>query len=129
MTVLVEKPYLQQNPETLQGALMALAESMVFITSAKNKPAVLETITKQFKLSDSAAAEGAYQDVLTLVRMEEHRKPYVSMDGLKILQRLLKNQNPRVGELNMENIVDSSIVQKMDGSGFFEKLYADYGVK
>jgi hypothetical protein len=108
---------------------MALAESMVFITSAKNKPAVLETITKQFKLSDSAAAEGAYQDVLTLVRMEEHRKPYVSMDGLKILQRLLRNQNPRVGELNMENIVDSSIVQKMDGSGFFEKLYADYGVK
>ena len=129
MTVLVEKPYLQQNAETLQGVLMALAEGMVFITSAKNKPAVLETITKQFKLSDPAAAEGAYQDVLTLVRMEEHRKPYVSMDGLKILQRLLKAQNPRVGELKMETLVDSSIVQKMDDSGFFEKLYAHYGVK
>jgi ABC-type nitrate/sulfonate/bicarbonate transport system substrate-binding protein len=129
MTVLVEKPYLQQNPETLQGVLMALAEGMVFITNGKNKPAVLETITKQFKLSDPAAAEGAYQDVLTLVRMEEYRKPYVSMDGLKILQRLLKAQNPRVGDLKMETLVDSSIVQKMDGSGFFEKLYADYGVK
>ena len=48
MTVLVEKPYLQQNAGTLQGVLMALAEGMVFITSARSKPAVLETITKQF---------------------------------------------------------------------------------
>src|SRR3954469_9936935 len=32
MTVLVEKPYLQQKPETLQGVLMALAEGMAFIT-------------------------------------------------------------------------------------------------
>ena len=129
MTVLVEKPYLQQNAETLQGVLMALAEGMVFITSAKHKPVVLETITKQFKLNDPAAAEGAYQDVLTLVRMEEYRKPYVSMDGLKVLQRLLKGQNPRIAELKMEALVDSTIVEKMDGSNFFEKLYAQYGVK
>ena len=129
MTVLVEKPYLQQNAETLQGVLMALAEGMVFITSARTKPAVLETITKQFKLNDPAAAEGAYQDVLTLVRMEEYRKPYVSMDGLKVLQRLLKGQNPRIAELKMEALVDSTIVEKMDGSNFFEKLYAQYGVK
>jgi ABC-type nitrate/sulfonate/bicarbonate transport system substrate-binding protein len=129
MTVLVEKPYLQQNAETLQGVLMALAEGMVFITSARHKPAVLETITKQFKLNDPAAAEGAYQDVLTLVRMEEYRKPYVSMDGLKVLQRLLKGQNPRIAELKMEALVDSTIVEKMDGSNFFEKLYAQYGLK
>ena len=126
MTVLVEKPYLQQNPETLQGVLMALAEGMAFITAAKNKPALIDTITKQFKLSDQAAAEGAYQDVVTMVRMEENRKPYVSMEGLKTLQRLMKTQNPRIGELKMENLVDSSIVQKIDSSGFFEKLSAEY---
>src|SRR5262245_34886866 len=75
MTVLVERPYLQQNMETLQDVLKALVEGMVFITAPKNKPAVLETITKQFKLTDQAAAEGAYQDVFTLVRLEEYRKP------------------------------------------------------
>ena len=126
MTVLVEKPYLQQNPETLQSVLMALAEGMAFVTAPKNKPALIDTITKQFKLSDPAAAEGAYQDVVTMVRMEESRKPYVSMEGLKTLQRLMKTQNPRIGELKMENLVDSSIVQKIDNSGFFEKLSAEY---
>jgi NitT/TauT family transport system substrate-binding protein len=92
MTVLVERPYLQQNMETLQDVLKALVEGMVFITAPKNKPAVLETITKRFKLTDQAAADGAYQDVFTLVRLEEYRKPYVSMDGLKILQRLMKSK-------------------------------------
>ena len=129
MTVLVEKPYLQQNMDTLQDVLKALVEGMVFITGPKNKPAALEIITKQFKLSDPAAAEGAYQDVFTLVRLEEYRKPYVSMDGLKILQRLMKSQNPRIGDIKVENLVDSSVLKKIDDSGFFERLYAEYRVK
>ena len=61
MTVLVERPYLQQNAETLQNVMKALTEAMVFTASPKNKPAVLETIMKQFKMTDTAAAEGAYQ--------------------------------------------------------------------
>src|SRR5499433_2366035 len=129
MTVLVERPYLQQNMETLQDVLKALVEGMVFITAPKNKPAVLETITKQFKLTDQAAADGAYQDVFTLVRLEEYRKPYVSMDRLKILQRLMKSQNPRIGEIKVENLVDSSVLKKIDESGFFERLYAEYKTK
>ena len=129
MTVLVEKPYLQQNMDTLQDVLKALIEGMVFITGPRNKLAVLETITKQFKLSDPAAAEGAYQDVFTLVRLEEYRKPYVSMDGLKILQRLMKSQNPRIGDIKVENLVDSSVLKKIDDSGFFERLYAEYKIK
>ncbi len=129
MTVLVEKPYLQQNMDTLQDVLKALVEGMVFITGPKNKPAVLETITKQFRLTDSAAAEGAYQDVFTLVRLEEYRKPYVSMDGLRILQRLMKSQNPRIGDIKVENLVDSSVLKKIDDSGFFERLYGEYGMK
>jgi len=129
MTVLVENPYLQQNSETLQNVIKALIEGMVFITAGKHKSAVLDTISKQFKLTDPAAAEGAYQDVFTLVRLEEYRKPYVSMEGLKILQRLMKSQNPRIGDIKVENLVDSSVLKKIDDSGFFERLYAEYGIK
>ena len=67
--------------------------------------------------------------MFTLVRLEEYRKPYVSMDGLKILQRLMKTQNARIGDIKVENLVDSSVVKKMDDSGFFERLYGEYGVK
>ena len=129
MAVVVDKAYLQQSSDTLQDVVKAITEGMVFIANSKNKPAVIDTIIKQFKLSDPAAAEGAYQDVLNLVRLEDYRKPYVSIDGLRILQRLMKTQNPRIGDIKVESLVDSSVVKKIDESGFFEKLYAEYGAK
>jgi ABC-type nitrate/sulfonate/bicarbonate transport system substrate-binding protein len=129
MTVLVERPYLQQNPDTLQGVMMALIEGMLYTGHPRNKQVVLETLTKQFRMTDSAAAEGAYQDVATLVRLEEGRKPYVSLEGMKILQRLLAPQNPKIGSLKVENLIDSTIVKKIEDSGFFEKMNAEYGGK
>ena len=129
MAVLVEPAYLQQNPETLQNVMKALIEGMVFSASAKNKPAVIETIVKHFKLSDPAAADSAYQDILALIRAEEYRKPYVPVDGLRGLQRIMKTQNPKIGEINTDNLVDASVIRRIDQSGFFEKLYAEYGVK
>ena len=41
----------------------------------------------------------------------------------------MKTQNPRIGDVKVENLVDSSVVKKIDDSGFFERLYAEYGVK
>jgi hypothetical protein len=80
-------------------------------------------------MTDPVAAEGAYQDVATLVRLEKGRKPYVSLEGMRILQHLLKLQNPKIGEIKVESLIDSSIVKRVDDSGFFEKLIAEYGAK
>jgi ABC-type nitrate/sulfonate/bicarbonate transport system substrate-binding protein len=95
MTVSVERPYLQQNGETLQNVMKALVEAMVFIASPKNKPAVLETIMKQFKMTDVAPAEGAYQDVV-FARSTRGvpANPTCPMEAMRTLQRLLKTQKP-----------------------------------
>jgi len=129
MTVLVERPYLQQNADTLQSVMMALIEGMAFTGHPRNKAAVLETLTKQFRISDPAIAEGAYQDVAMLVRLEEGRKPYVSLEGMRILQRLLAPQNPKIGSIKVETLLDSTIVKKIEDSGFFEKINMEYGVR
>ena len=44
MTVLVERPYLQQNADTLQGVMMALIEGMLYTGHPRNKQVVLETL-------------------------------------------------------------------------------------
>ncbi|HEX2386912.1 MAG TPA: ABC transporter substrate-binding protein [Candidatus Binatia bacterium] len=129
MTLLAEKAYVQKNSETLQNVLKGLVESTVFIARPENKPAVLQTIMKHFKMTDAAAAEGAYQDVLALVRLEDYRKPYVSVDGLKTLQRMMATQSARIADVKAENLVDSTVVRKLDDGGFFERLYAEYRVK
>jgi len=129
MTLVVENAYLQQNADALPDAIKAIIEATVFTAHPKYKPKVMETIMRQFKFTDPAAGEAAYQDVVALIRAEDNRKPYVPVDGLRTLQRIMKTQNPKIGDVKVDNLVDSSIVKKLDDSGFFEKLYAEYGIK
>ncbi len=48
---------------------------------------------------------------------------------MRILQRLLAPQNPKIGSLKVESLIDSSIMKRIDDSGFFEKMAAEYGGK
>jgi hypothetical protein len=55
------------------------------------------------------------------------RKPYPGVDGLKNVQRLTKLQNPRIADLNVEELVDSRFIRRLDESGFIDRLYATSG--
>lgn len=79
------------------------------------------------KLSWKSTDECERLSETTLVRLEEGRKPYVSLEGMRILQRLLAPQNPKIGSVKVENLVDSAVIKKIEDSGFFEKMAAEYG--
>jgi hypothetical protein len=51
------------------------------------------------------------------------------MEAMRILQRLLAQKNPKIANLKVENLIDSTIVKKIEDSGFFEKMNAEYGGK
>jgi hypothetical protein len=42
-------------------------------------------------------------------------------------QRLLKTQNLRIGEVNIDDLVDSRFICKLDESGFFDRIYGNAG--
>jgi hypothetical protein len=46
------------------------------------------------------------------------RKPYPAIDGMRNVQRLLKTQNPRIADVNLEDLVDNRYIRKLDESGF-----------
>jgi len=51
------------------------------------------------------------------------RKLYPDIEGMRNVQRLLKTQNPRIGEVNVEDLVDNRYIRKLDESSFFERIY------
>jgi hypothetical protein len=51
------------------------------------------------------------------------RKPYPAIEGMRNVQRLLKTQNPRIGELNIEDLIDNRFIRKLDQSGFFKSEF------
>jgi len=44
---------------------------------------------------------------------------------MRNVQRLLKTQNPRIGDVNVEDLIDSRYIRKLDESGFFERIYGN----
>ncbi|HET9917193.1 MAG TPA: hypothetical protein VFQ89_08805 [Candidatus Binatia bacterium] len=73
---------------------------------------ILATLTKQLRMTDSAAAEGAYQDVAPFAPLDEGRQPHISLDGLLTLQRPIAPQNPKIGSIEFANLISSTIVKK-----------------
>ncbi|HEY7555520.1 MAG TPA: ABC transporter substrate-binding protein [Candidatus Binatia bacterium] len=122
--IVVRKDYLQQQQDFLENVLKALVESVAFIRSPQNKPRVIKTVMKHLRLFEPAAAEAGYK---SLVRVLD-RKPYTSREGLRNIQRMLQLNNPRVGTIKVEDLVDSTLVTRLDESGFIDRIYGNYGV-
>jgi ABC-type nitrate/sulfonate/bicarbonate transport system substrate-binding protein len=123
--IVVRGDYLQKQPRVVEGVLRALIEGLAFTVAPTNKPIVLKTMMKHLRISEPAAAEEGYQEILTSL----DRKPYPSLDGLKNIQRLGKIRDPRLAGLRLENLVDDSFVRKLDESGFIDRIYVSYGVR
>ena len=48
---------------------------------------------------------------------------------MRNVQRLLANSNPKIGAVKLEEIVDRSIVRRLDESGFIDRMYSAYPAK
>jgi ABC-type nitrate/sulfonate/bicarbonate transport system substrate-binding protein len=115
----VSRTYLDQHGPIVEKIVTALTESLVFVLQPANKPVVIKSMMKNLRLSDPAAAEDGYQDQMATLK----RKPYPSIEGLRNAQRLMALQNPKIGSVKLEDMVDAHFVRKLDESGFIDRLY------
>ena len=99
--------------------LKAILESLAYLVAPRNQSATVELIMKKLRIKDSLTAEKGYQDTVRTLA----RKSYPAVEGMRNVQRLLKTQNPRIGEVNVEDLIDNRYIRKLDESGFFERIY------
>ena len=123
--VVVTAEYLHKQPRVVEGVLQALIEGLAFTIAPANKPLVLKTLTRKLGVTDASALEEGYQEILTGL----DRKPYPALDGMKNIQRLAKIREPRLANVNIESMVDDSLMRKLDTSGFINRAYSSYGIK
>jgi len=123
--VVVKQNFLTSQRDFLRNFLRAIGEAQLFVLSSARKPAVLKVLTKRLNIADPAVAEDALQDLLK--RLD--KKPIPSIQALRNIQRFLQTQNPKVGQVKLEELIDDSIVRELDKSGYFDRIIAEYGVK
>jgi len=123
----VKKSYLQRQPEIVENVLRALIEGLAFTWSPKSKSAVLKSVMRRLRITEMGLAEEGYQELLTRGGLE--KKPYPSLEGMRNVQRLMQSSTPRIGEIKLEEIIDRSIMRKLDDSGFIDRMYSIYPAK
>jgi hypothetical protein len=89
-----------------------------------NRATVIDLIVKKMRLKETVTAEEGYQETVRTLA----RKPYPVLQGMRNVQRLLKTQNPRIGDVNIEDLIDSRFIKKLDEGGFIERAFAAQGL-
>jgi ABC-type nitrate/sulfonate/bicarbonate transport system substrate-binding protein len=115
----VKKDYAAANPKVIDGFTRATIEAYGYIFKKENKQAVKEVLARNLRLANLDAAEDFYLEA----QEELDRKPYPSLEGFKVVIKYVAEQNPKAAAVKVEEIVDNSWLKKLDGEGFFDKVY------
>ena len=115
----IKKDYAAANAKVVDGFTRATVEAYAYIFKKENKQSVKEIIARNIRLPNVEAAEDFY----TEAQEELDRQPYPTLEGFKIVIKYVAEQNPKAAAIRAEDIVDTSWLKKLDGEGFFEKIY------
>jgi ABC-type nitrate/sulfonate/bicarbonate transport system substrate-binding protein len=118
------KETVEQSPQLVERVLKGLLRALVFIHNPGNREAVTQTLARRLRV-DQRGAEEAYRAALESLE----RKPYPSAEGLLNIRRMLARSNPRVATIQVEDVMDTRILRKLDESGFIDALYSAPGAR
>jgi len=113
--IMARKSFVTSSPAVLENVLRALLDSLAFIRNPENKPSVLRSLAKGLRLQRVEDAEEGYQSVLGIYE----RKISPSVDGVRNVIRLLSAGNEKIRRLKAEDLVDDSVVRKLEKEGRF----------
>ena len=113
--IITRRSAIASSAATLENALRALLEAVAFIRNPENKSQVVKSLAKGLRLKRTEDAEEGYQTIVDIYE----KKIYPSVDGVRNVIRLLGVNNEKVRRLKAEDLVDDSLVRKLEKEGRF----------
>ncbi len=107
------------KPQVIDAYLKAMVEGIAITVDPANREIVTRLIASNLRLTNPADAAESYQSVVNSFE----RVPTPSLEGMRRLQRLLSEVNPKVSEVRVENLIDSSFMNRLESSGFVQNVY------
>lgn len=113
--ILARRNFLSASSATAEKVVRALVEAITFIQRPANKAAVVATLTKNLQIVRPEEAEEGYE----IIRNIYERRAYPNIEGINNAVRLLGIGNEKIRQLKAANLVDDSIVRKLEKEGVF----------
>ena len=112
------------SPETMVGLTKGLVEALVYIQDASHKRDVMEVIKKNLRLSKDEDVEASY-------KVTRQQMPNLDVapnrDVWRLIQRLVSRINPKVQEVDLEQVIVTSAVRNLEESGFLPEMRKKFG--
>ena len=106
------------KPQVIEAYLKTMIEALAVTFDPANKELVTRLLVAHLRLSP-ADAEESYHAVVDAYE----RVPRTNLEGMRRLQKLLKQINPKMGDVRVENVIDDSFMNKLESSGYIQSLY------
>lgn len=107
------------TPETTIALTKGLIESLIHILEPANRRDVVAILKRNLRLGKDEDAEASYRVAqLQMPNVEVGLNP----DAWKTVRRLVTRINPKVQEVEIEQVIVPSIVQNLETSGFLPEM-------
>lgn len=104
----------------MERVVRAILQAHAFILNPVNRARVVELTTTRLALKSQQDAAAVYDD---LIKFYVFKKPYPTRDGFANVIAEVAKQLPKAAAIKYEDVVDTSIIEKLDKNGFIDALY------
>ena len=113
--IITRRSVMASSPATVENVLRGLLDAVAFIRNPANKAAVMKSLAKGLRLPRVEDTEQGYQSIVGIYE----KKIYPSVDGIRNVIRLTGATNEKIRRLKAEDLVNDSIVKKLEKEGAF----------
>jgi ABC-type nitrate/sulfonate/bicarbonate transport system substrate-binding protein len=113
--IITRRSAVASSSSSIEGVIKGLLDGVAFVRVPENKPQVVKSLARGLRLKRIEDAEEGYQTMLGLYE----KKIYPSADGVRNVIRLLGATNEKIRRLKAEDLVDDSVVKKLEKEGRF----------
>ncbi len=102
------------RPEFFLRLTKGLAEASAFILNSGHKTEVTKILQKNLRLSKRDDAQASYKVLRLMTTLDLAPNPA----AYKIVQRIVGKVNPKINQVDLDQIIDPSFVRNLESSGF-----------
>jgi NitT/TauT family transport system substrate-binding protein len=109
------RSFMRSSPATAESVFRGLRDAVAFVRNPANRAEVIRAVAKGMRLPRLEDVEEGYQALPTLY----DKKIFSSVDGIRNVIRLLGATNEKIRRLKAEELVEDSVLRKLEKEGRF----------
>ena len=113
--IITRRSAIASSAAAIENVIRALLDAVAFIRNPEKKPQVVKSLAKGLRLKRIEDAEEGYQSIVGIYE----RKIYPNVEGVRNVIRLLGAGNEKIRRLKTEELVDDSVVRRLEKEGRF----------